>query len=86
MVDIAKQRLDFMRNNGWEQLDKEVSSFCQKYDIVVPRMKDLYELPGRPRRVLHKVTIHHHYEMQIFKTVVDWVLQELNNRFDEVTT
>ncbi|KAJ9566023.1 hypothetical protein OSB04_001989 [Centaurea solstitialis] len=34
---------------------------------------------------VHKVTIRHHYEIQIFKTVIDWMLQELNSRFDEVT-
>lgn len=86
LVDIAKEMLDLMRNNGWEQLDKEVSSFCHKHDIIVPRMEDLYKLPGRPRRGVHKVTIRHHYEIQIFKTVIDWMLQELNSRFDEVTT
>lgn len=40
---------------------------------------------GKPRRLAHKVTLLHHYKIEIFTTVIDWVLQKLNNRFNEVT-
>ncbi|GKC94028.1 zinc finger MYM-type protein 1-like protein [Tanacetum coccineum] len=75
-----------LRSDGWESLFKEVSTFCRKYNMAIPKMDDAYELPGRPRRLAHKVTLLHHYQIEIFKAVIDWVLQEYNNMFNEVKT
>nr|XP_043633362.1 uncharacterized protein LOC122604542 [Erigeron canadensis] len=33
LVQIAKERLETMRNDGWEQLDKEVSIFCHNSQV-----------------------------------------------------
>ncbi|PWA66799.1 hypothetical protein CTI12_AA263240 [Artemisia annua] len=61
-----------MRSDRWESLFKEVSTFYRNR-IAIPKMDDAYKLPDRPRRLAHKVTL------------IDWVLRELNNRFNEVT-
>ncbi|XP_049347880.1 uncharacterized protein LOC125812437 [Solanum verrucosum] len=40
----------------------------------------------RSRRKLANYTILHHYRVEVFCNIIDWQLQELNDRFDEVTT
>ena len=43
LVDISKQRLQVMRDDGWNSLLEEVFAFCAKNNIVVPDMDDLYQ-------------------------------------------
>ena len=40
LVDISKQRLQVMRDDGWNSLLEEVSAFCAKNNIDVPDMDD----------------------------------------------
>ncbi|KAG5577299.1 hypothetical protein H5410_057433 [Solanum commersonii] len=40
----------------------------------------------RSRWELANYTILHHYRVEVFCNIIDWQLQELNDRFDEVTT
>ena len=47
LVDISKQRLQVMRNDGWNSLLEEVSAFCAENNIDVHDMDDLYQ--PRPR-------------------------------------
>ncbi|KAJ0975429.1 hypothetical protein J5N97_017394 [Dioscorea zingiberensis] len=84
LVKVTKQLLQIMRDDGWKSLYDEVSSFCERNNIVVPNMDDIFVTRGRPRRNTHKVTNFHHYRVELFYTVVDMQLQELNNRFNEL--
>ncbi|KAL0009731.1 hypothetical protein SO802_004839 [Lithocarpus litseifolius] len=43
LVDISKQRLQVMRDDGWNTLLEEVFAFCAKNNIDVPDMDDLYQ-------------------------------------------
>ncbi|CAN1248213.1 Zinc finger MYM-type protein 1 [Linum perenne] len=72
LVRVAKLRLQGMRD--------------QKENIHIPSMNDVFVLPGRSRRNSQQVTNLHHYQVEVFYTVVDMQLQELNSRFDEVNT
>ncbi|XP_015167830.1 zinc finger MYM-type protein 1-like [Solanum tuberosum] len=65
---LTKQRLQNMRDNEFESLMDDVSSFCDKHDIVIPEMDASYFLGKSKRKAL------------------DLHLQELNNRFDAVST
>ncbi|KAL5714274.1 hypothetical protein ACHQM5_016258 [Ranunculus cassubicifolius] len=38
LVAITKNRLQALRNNGWESLLCEASTFCSKHGIIVPQM------------------------------------------------
>ncbi|CAN1244622.1 Zinc finger MYM-type protein 1 [Linum perenne] len=67
-----------------ESLLDDVVAFCVKQDIRVVEMNDAYVPPGRSRRKGQQVTSLHHFRVEVFYTVVDMQLQELNNRFDEV--
>ncbi|CAN1125909.1 Zinc finger MYM-type protein 1 [Linum perenne] len=84
LVNVAKQRLQHLRDCGWESLLDDVVAFCVKEGIKVVEMNDAYVPPGRSRRKGQQVTSLHHFRVEVFYTVVDMQLQELNNRFDEV--
>ncbi|XP_077223358.1 uncharacterized protein LOC143856962 [Tasmannia lanceolata] len=75
-----------MRDNGWNSLLDDISSFCAKHDIEVPNMVDTYVVPGRVRRHEEKRTVLHHFQVELFFQVIDLQLQELNSRFNEANT
>ena len=79
LVDISKQRLQVMRDDGWNSLLEEVFAFCAKNNIVVPDMDDLYQ--HRPQRKAQNMKNSHHYPVELFYTVITMQLQELNSRF-----
>ncbi|CAN1121598.1 Zinc finger MYM-type protein 1 [Linum perenne] len=86
LVRVAKLRLQGMRDQEWELLFHDAVLFCNKENIHIPSMNDVFVLPGRSRRNSQHVTNLHHYQVEVFYTVVDMQLQELNSRFDEVNT
>ncbi|XP_077252690.1 uncharacterized protein LOC143892109 [Tasmannia lanceolata] len=86
LVNISKQRLQDMRESGWSSLFEDVCTFCGKHDIVVPNMEEMYLPRCRSRRKARKVTNLHHYCADLYYSVIDMQLQELNNRFDETNT
>ncbi|KAI0492420.1 hypothetical protein KFK09_026692 [Dendrobium nobile] len=86
LVKVFKQRLQNMRNDGWENLFKEIGLFCEKNNINIPNMSDTFVMRGRSRRRTESITNRHHYQIELFYTVIDLQLQELNNRFDEINT
>ncbi|CAI0479229.1 unnamed protein product [Linum tenue] len=86
LVRGAKLRLQDLRDKGWESLLDSVVLFCKKECLPISNMDELYILSGRPRRNAQQITNMHHYKVELFYTVVDMQLQELNSRFDEVNT
>ncbi|XP_075087897.1 uncharacterized protein LOC107822487 [Nicotiana tabacum] len=48
-LNLTKDRLQQMRNEGWKSLMDEVSLFCAKHDILVPNMEEFY-IPGKSKR------------------------------------
>ncbi|CAI0429965.1 unnamed protein product, partial [Linum tenue] len=86
LVRVGKTRLQEMRDRGWESLLEDVILFCTKESVHVLGMDDEYVLPGRSRRKAPQITNLHHYQVELYYSVLDMQLQELNNRFDEVNT
>ena len=84
LVKITKQQLQGVRDDGWESLLTLVSLFCIKQKIIVPNMEDVFVVQGRSRRNPQDNTNLHYYRVELFYTVIDLMLQELNNRFNEV--
>ena len=70
-----------MRDDEWKSLLIEVSSFCNTHDISILNMDETFVVSGRPRRNTQQNTILHHYRVELFYTVIDIQLQELNNHF-----
>ncbi|XP_016481257.1 uncharacterized protein LOC107802302 [Nicotiana tabacum] len=85
MLDLAKKRLQMMRETEWNSLLDEVCSFCSKYDILIPKMDEDYTL-GKSKCKRFEVTYLHHFRVEVFYTVIDLEFQEFNDRFDVVTT
>ncbi|CAN6557839.1 unnamed protein product [Malus baccata var. baccata] len=86
LVKSCKEKLHWMRNNGFDALVDEVSSFCEKHHIDVPNMEEAFILPGRSRRNAPIKTNCHHYRVELFIYVIDEQITELDDRFNEVNT
>ncbi|BBH02873.1 Putative disease resistance TIR-NBS-LRR class protein [Prunus dulcis] len=86
LVKTCKENLQLMRDNEFEELVEQASSFCYKHDIIVPTMDEEYVIPGRSRRNAPMKTNYHRYRVEIFIHVIDGQLAELNDRFNEVST
>ncbi|XP_047268015.1 zinc finger MYM-type protein 1-like [Capsicum annuum] len=83
--NISKKRLQDMRENGWESLLNDVSSFCDSHDILIPKLDEPYFTEKSKRKCLD-VCYSHHLRVEIFCAVIDVQLQELNGRFDVVSS
>jgi hypothetical protein len=55
--------------------------FCAKNSIVVSNMDDMYQ--PRSRRKAQSMKNLQHYRVELYYTVIDMQLQELNSRFNE---
>ncbi|XP_008460471.2 uncharacterized protein LOC103499273 [Cucumis melo] len=86
LVNICKGRLQAMRESGWDSLLKRVSYFCNSHDIEVLKMDAMFLVRVRKSRKSQLITNLHHYRVEVFYTVIDMQLQELNNRSTESST
>ena len=75
-----------MRDDEWKSLLTEVSSFCTTHDISILNIDEIFVISGRPQRNTQQNTNLHHYHVELFYTVIDMQLQELNNHFSEANT
>ena len=42
LVNVAKNRMQQLRTNGWEQFLERVTLFCNKRGVQIPVMEDNY--------------------------------------------
>ncbi|XP_047267517.1 uncharacterized protein LOC124897938 [Capsicum annuum] len=85
LLNTTKQEVQRMRDSGWSSLLDDVFSFCNKYEIAIPKMDARY-IPGKSKHRALDVTYSHHFQVERFCVVIDLLLQELNNHFDIVST
>ena len=69
-----------MKACGWEGFLHEVKVFCSKNDIDMLDLYCLYKI-GRSRK---QTIVEHHYHFDVFNEAIDFVLIELNTRFNEL--
>ena len=81
LVKVSMQRLEVMRDNEWISFLIKVSSFCTTHDISILNMDEIFVVSGRPQHNTQQNTNLYHYCVELFYTVIDMQLQELNNRF-----
>ncbi|XP_028069877.1 zinc finger MYM-type protein 1-like [Camellia sinensis] len=86
LVQISKVWFQKMRESGWTSLLDDILSFCEKNEIDVPQMEDIFVARGRKRRNAQEIKNLHHYRAELFYTVLDMQIQELNARFTELNT
>ncbi|XP_042415371.1 uncharacterized protein LOC122004572 [Zingiber officinale] len=78
-VSTTKTILQELRECGWEDFLHEVKVFCTRNEIDVPDLDCLYKI-GRFRQ---QTTVEHHYHFHVFNVAIDFILMELNTRFNE---
>ncbi|XP_042003740.1 uncharacterized protein LOC121752705 [Salvia splendens] len=84
LVALTKDQLQKLRDVGWEIQLNKVISICNNLGIVVLDMEAQYIPQGRSKRFVQDVSYLHHFRVDVFIKVIDLLLQELDNRFDEV--
>ncbi|KAF8389668.1 hypothetical protein HHK36_024187 [Tetracentron sinense] len=75
LVQVSKQQLQVMRDNGWDTLFTEIYLFCAKQMIIVPNMDEKFVAPGRSRHNAKEITNLYHYRSEYFYTTIDMQLQ-----------
>ena len=83
LVKMSKQRLQVIRDDECISLLTEMSSFCTTHDIPILNMDEIFVVSGRLRRNTQQNTNLHHYCVELFYTVIDFQLQELNNHISK---
>jgi hypothetical protein len=89
LVDLTKYHLEGLRSDpGWDDFLIKVTSFCTKHKIKVVDMKARYCPVGRPRRggFYNGADNYHRFHVDMYVSVIDRQISELNGRFDEVNT
>lgn len=85
-IRCVKKDLQKYRDSGWDNLMKEVETFCLANDIPIINMEDIVPRFVRVKRDRRNITNYHHYRVEIFSEVLDSILQEMNHRFSEART
>jgi len=82
LVDM-NERLQTLRNNGWEALFEDVKSFCAANGILVPNMDERIPSMGHSRLDGITVSQLHYYRVQIFFAAIDSIVTEIGHRFND---
>jgi hypothetical protein len=77
--------LNELREGGWESLLVEVHDFCEKHVTEELDMEQAYVNPKK-RRQTTGITNKHHYQVDYFNDIFDWLVQELDGRFSETSS
>ena len=80
-VSTTKTLIQELRECGWEGFLQEVKVFCSRNDIDIPDLDCLYKI-GRSHE---QTTVEHHYHFDVFNEAIDFILMELNTRFNELS-
>ncbi|XP_025682376.1 uncharacterized protein [Arachis hypogaea] len=84
LVHSTKTFIQSMRDDRWEELLKNVKSFCEQHDILIPDLTASYVArQGRSRHQKDHITVEHYFRVEIFLVTIDKQLQELNSRFND---
>ncbi|XP_025680241.1 uncharacterized protein [Arachis hypogaea] len=86
LVSSTKSLIQQLRDSSWGALLEKVSSLCNDHAIQIPDMGASFSDIIRSRRKKDVVTVEHHYRVDIFTSVIDFQLKELNSRFSEQAT
>ncbi|KAG8637900.1 hypothetical protein MANES_15G179352v8 [Manihot esculenta] len=84
MINVVKNKLQELREDGWDNLLKEVTEFCEGHSIDVPNMENFVH--GRSRKRLkggEPMTYLHHFWIDIFIKVIDVIAMEMDKHFTE---
>ncbi|XP_072149495.1 uncharacterized protein [Setaria viridis] len=86
LVNVAKNKMQQLRSDGWDHFLERVTSFCIKHHVEVPAMDGDYVPYGKSARYARarNQTNDDHFRREVYIGVIDQISQELDNRFDEI--
>ena len=84
-VQSTRTELQKLRENGWNSLLEKVYLFCDEHHIQRENMHEEYVNRHTPRRKTNKTNLQH-YKIEVLNSVIDWQLQEFDDRFNEVNS
>jgi hypothetical protein len=84
-VKSTRSHLVALRENGWDSMLCDVHAFCKKHDIFMLKMENVYVNPKKKRQNTG-ITNQHHYYIDCFSGVLDWLVQEFDSRFSETSS
>ena len=64
----------------------QITLFCEKYEIDICNMDDMFLLPVPSRRKYPKMTNLHYYRVELFYDVIDLQRTEVESHFSETST
>jgi hypothetical protein len=85
-VDV-RTRLINLRNDGWEPLLEEATTFCLANDIPIPNPNMSHVVPrfGRSRKGgRNNITTEHFYHVDTFYAAIDSITTEFDHRFNDL--
>ncbi|KAH7670347.1 P-loop containing nucleoside triphosphate hydrolase protein [Dioscorea alata] len=86
MVEGVKFKLQSFRDDRWDELLANVSKFCVENDIEMPNnMEERLLVRGRPIREKQATTYLHYNSVEVFYSVLDMIIQDMNSHFSEST-
>ncbi|KAG2628108.1 hypothetical protein PVAP13_3KG228267 [Panicum virgatum] len=71
LVGVAKNRMQHLRSEGWNQFLQKVTLFCNKHGVEVPTMEGNYVTFGRSRRFVQNQTNDDHFRREVYIGVID---------------
>ncbi|XP_076954089.1 uncharacterized protein LOC143628358 [Bidens hawaiensis] len=83
MVESTKAVLQNFRESGFDKVLAKASNFCGKHNIQILDTEKDY-VPSRSRNQRNKITNRHYFKFDCFNAIMDKLLQEFGDRFNEV--
>lgn len=73
LVRATKNLIQELRENGWDKLYANVTSYCVRHDIEIPNFDDTHSTTryGRSRLAENQVTLEHYFKVKIFFAIID---------------
>ena len=84
-VKSTRNELQKLRENGWDSLLEKAYLFCEEHHIQIDNMHEDYVDRHAPRKKTNKTNLQH-YQIECLNSVIDWQLQEFDDRFSEVNS
>ena len=84
-VESTKQKIQKLRDDGWDSLLQKIYSFCEEHNIPQLNMEAEYIDWHKPRKKSNR-TNYQHYRWDCFNPVIDLLLIEFNDRFSETNS
>ncbi|KAL9674413.1 hypothetical protein QQ045_030685 [Rhodiola kirilowii] len=80
-IAVTKEKLQAMRDNGWDDLITKVAAFSCEHDIIMLDMSSPYKRGARRNEM--SITNEHYFWVNALYAVIDSQMAELDNKFTD---